>query len=429
MKIAWAERMISPEVGTYIAGYGPRDESVARRDDLFLSVLGMDDGRRKVILMSFDLIGIDEKWIRATRRKVAALLGGAESDCILTCTHTHTGPHTRRLATAPEVFNSDYLETLSGIMLDAVREVLGAEWREVDAYFYSIQCDENRNRRFIGPENRCSFLPHRRDMAPIADGPCDKEMGGLFFVKPKTRQIEYIVGNYAAHPLSGHALGIAAHRISADFPGAYRRYLEREVGCKCMFCSGAAGDMVPHGDETGSAAIETVGTHLATATLDAMIHAMRNPDCFKLENTVLQSCLEGRNYALRPHKSEFLKPLYGSITEIALDVQAVSVGDLCLIGVPGELLTELGLEMKWHSPFRKTFVLYASTGYCSYLCYGNAFVSGGYEARQQRFDSRTGLALVNAAVDGAYELYERTFPDRSKWPENDPRPLVSLKNL
>ena len=171
MKIAFTERVISPEVGTAIAGYGPYDNTVAKRDDLFLSVLGMDDGRRKVILMSFDLIGIDAEWISSMRKKVAALLGGAESDCILSCTHTHTGPHTRPLAAAPEVFNRAYLETLAGITLDAVREVLAAEWREADAYFYSIQCDENRNRRFIGPENRCSFLPHRRDMAPIADGP------------------------------------------------------------------------------------------------------------------------------------------------------------------------------------------------------------------------------------------------------------------
>ena len=429
MKIAFTERMISPEVGTAIAGYGPYDYTVARRDDLFLSVLGMDDGQRKVVLMSYDLVGIDAEWIRPVRKKIVSLWGGAESDCILTCTHTHTGPHSRKLVHLPETYNAAYMDSLADITVDAVREVLAAEWREVDAYFYSIQCDENRNRRYVGPENRCSFLPNRRDVAAIADGPCDKEMGGFFFVKPKSRQIEYIVGNYAAHPLAGHALGIAAHRISADFPGAYRRYLESEVGCKCMFCSGAAGDMVPHGDETGSAAIEEIGTHLATATLDAMIHAMRNPDCFKLENTVLQSCLEGRNYALRPHKSEFLKPLYGSITEIALDVQAVSVGDLCLIGVPGELLTELGLEMKWHSPFRKTFILYNSTDYFDYLCHGNALTAGGYEAREQRITSRGGLQLVNAAVDAAYRLYERTFPDRSQWPENNPRPLVSLNNL
>ena len=93
------------------------------------------------------------------------------------------------------------------------------------------------------------------------------------------------------------------------------------------------------------------------------------------------------------------------------------------------MVAELGLEMKWHSPFRKTFILYCSTSYISYLCHGNALISRGYEAREQITDSRTGLRLVNTAMDGAYTLYERTFPDTSAWPENQMPPLVSLKDV
>ena len=58
-----------------------------------------------------------------------------------------------------------------------------------------------------------------------------------------------------------------------------------------------------------------------------------------------------------------------------------------------------------------------------------ALTQGGYEAAQQYFSARTGLELVNAAVDGCYMLYEREFPDRSKGPENNYLPLVSVKNL
>jgi len=99
------------------------------------------------------------------------------------------------------------------------------------------------------------------------------------------------------------------------------------------------------------------------------------------------------------------------------------------VGVPGELVAELGLEMKWHSPFRKTFILYCSTAYFTYLCHGNALVSGGYEGGAQWLDSHGGLKLVNTAVEGAYKLYERTFPDPAQWPENRPLPLVALKNV
>lgn len=36
MKIAFTAKIISPEIGTFLAGYGAHDESVAKLDDLQL---------------------------------------------------------------------------------------------------------------------------------------------------------------------------------------------------------------------------------------------------------------------------------------------------------------------------------------------------------------------------------------------------------
>lgn len=429
MKISYGEKIISPEIGVKVAGYGVNDVSAAKLDDLYLSALALDDGRKKIVIISYDLLGIDEAWIKDIRAGAAAVFGGNESDCIISCTHTHSGPNTRSLAKAPEILEIGYLAELKKWTIETVREIFAREFIETAVYFYSGNCDENRNRRYIGPENRCSFLAHRRDMERIADGICDKEIGGLCFMNKKTREPEYIIGNFAAHPLAGHAPGLGGHRISADFPGQFRKYIQSETGAGCMFLSGAAGDMVPHGHETGAEAIRKVGTALASAALDGIIHATRNPDSFKLENETLQSGIETRKYTVRPHKIEQTPPPYRGKSEVELDIQLVSIGDVCLVGVPGELVAELGLEMKWHSPFRKTFILYCSTAYFTYLCHGNALVSGGYEGGAQWLDSHGGLKLVNTAVEGEYKLYERTFPDRSQWPENHHPPLMSLKNV
>ena len=75
-----------------------------------------------------------------------------------------------------------------------------------------------------------------------------------------------------------------------------------------------------------------------------------------------------------------------------------------MIGVPGELLGEVGLEMKWHSPYKHTWIAYNSTDYVSYLCHANAIVSGGYESRMQQFEPRTALKLLNSAVDAMFEM-------------------------
>lgn len=437
MKISHTEKIITPKLGTRLAGYGTNDVSYAKLDDLYLSALMLDNGQRKAVILGYDLLGIEDYAIKQIRKEVAALFGGAPSDVILSCTHTHSGPNTRIHPDRPEIFEKEYLQELIQITVAAVREILDKAPIDTHMFFFSRNCDENVNRRYVGPNNRCSFLPHRRDMERIADGVCDKELGGLCFFKKETGELEYVIGNYAAHPLAGHALGISAHRISADFPGQFRSYIKNETGAGCMYLTGAAGDMVPRGHETGAEAIRRVGTNLAMAALDAIILSKRDPNSYKLVNETLESTIETRTYRVRPNRRGSISADYNGEgpamlsdqAEVDLEVQLLSIGDVCLVGVPGEMVAELGLEIKWHSPFRKTFILYDSTSYISYVCHGNALVSGGYEATSQNIDSRSGLQVVNAAVDGAYTLYERTYPDVSEWPQNKPAALVAMKNI
>ena len=427
MKIAFTTKNISPEVGVRIAGYGPDDFTVAKHDDLYLSVLALNDGKNTCVLLGYDLLGIDGKYIRAIRRKCAEVFGGGEHQVMVSCTHTHCGPHTRTLPNCDRL-EKEYLERLIDLTVGAVNEVVGGEWFDTSMYWYSLNCDENVNRRYVGNDNRCTFLPHRPYLEPLCDGVRDRELGLIFFRDRATWETRYVIGNYAAHPLAGHSPGLGGHRISADFPGVFRDYLKAEVGCESMFLSGAAGDMVPKGHETGFAAATEVGTKLAQEAIKGIISASRTPNSYKMSDETIQFGAAHATATVR-RCLDRMPPDHLGKTEVELEIQLMSIGDLCLVGVPGELVAELGLEIKWHSPFRKTFVLYCSTGYFSYLCHGNALTQGGYEAAQQYFGSRTGLALVNAAIDGCYMLYERTFPDRDKWPENNKLPLVSVKNL
>jgi hypothetical protein len=427
MKIAFVKKNISPEIGVRLAGYGPDDFSTAKHDDLFLTALALNDGAKICLILGYDLLGIDAKYIRIIRKKCAEIIGGNEFQVIVSCTHTHCGPHTRSSVNCPENLEIGYLEKLIDITVSAVKELVNGEWFDTAVYFYSLKCDENINRRYVSDDNRCTFLPHRPFLEPLCDEVRDRELGGFVFCDRKTGEIKYVIGNYAAHPLAGHSPGAGGLRISADYPGVFRNYLKSEVGCESMFLSGAAGDMVPVGHETGNAAIDAVGTKLAQETIRGIISARRTPASYRLECETIQFGVTHATGHVRKCL-EKLPPDHSGKSEIGMEIQLLSIGDICLVGVPGELLAELGLEIKWHSPFRKTFILYCSTGYFAYLCHGNALTQGGYEARQQFFDARTGLKLVNAAVDGCYELYERTFPDRAKWPDNNYLPLISFKN-
>ena len=94
-----------------------------------------------------------------------------------------------------------------------------------------------------------------------------------------------------------------------------------------------------------------------------------------------------------------------------------------------ELCAELGQEIKWHSPFRRTFIAYNATAYFSYIGPANFFVAGGYEAFSQRFSARGGLELVKTSSDAMFDLREELYPSEEAgdpYPDNCPDTLVNI---
>lgn len=431
MKIAWFKKVISPEVGAYLAGYSMNDVSKELHDDLYADGLCIDDGERKVLLISLDLLGVDEWFIRKVRKECADILGVPESAVMLSCTHTHTGPETRTMASKPEQLYMAYLDKLAVTLADATRELANGKFIECSAFFYSGQCDENRNRRYTAGDNHATFTPSRREVVPGCTGIADKELGGLVFVEKDSRGPAYIIGNYAAHPLAGHSYGLGGWRISADYPASFREYITKNTGAPAMFVSGAAGDLVPKEDELGDDAMIGMGVRLGKSAMFSLIEAVRNPNRFGMPDAKVGSCIRTFTVPLRKKYCRNPKKLpkpYLDKDDVTLEVQCIAIGDICFVGVPGELCCELGLEIKWHSPFRRTFIAYNSTAYFSYMGPANFLVSGGYEGMSQRFTSKGGLELVKTAMDAMFELRESLYPSEGDeaYPDNCPDSLVNI---
>ena len=115
---------------------------------------------------------------------------------------------------------------------------------------------------------------------------------------------------------------------------------------------------------------------------------------------------------------------------LTLEVQSIAVGDIAFVGLPGEPVCELGLEIKWHSPFRRTFVAYGATGNCGYISPENLIAAGGYEPQYQQFASCDTLKLVETARDALFEARNKVFPPEGTgedaYPDNQNLPLVNL---
>ncbi len=60
-------------------------------------------------------------------------------------------------------------------------------------------------------------------------------------------------------------------------------------------------------------------------------------------------------------------------------VQAVTIGDIAMVGVPGEFFTVLGQDIKRRSPFRYTYVFELANDYIGYIPDKVGFDRGGYQ--------------------------------------------------
>lgn len=412
MKISWFNKIISPELGGHISGYKMDDTSISKLNDLYMTGLLADDGERKVLLISFDLLCLDEVFIQKIRHTCGEILGMPQHHIMLTCTHTHGGPLTNTEPKYDHYVEYKYLDWLEAAIIEECRKLPG-KMKEVEAYFYSMKLDENINRRVVTADNYDCFLPHRAELRRLADGFKDQELGLLFFLEPGTRFPLFIVGNYAAHPLASHSIGRGALRISADFPGYFRDYINSEADCDAMFVSGALGDMIPKEDEQGEDGARQMGIRLAKGAIRGIIDATRNPKRFRMDNVKVGAASRTLTAPLRPsfrNNPDSLPSHYLGKDAIDLEMQCLAIGDVCFVGVPGEMCAEMGLEIKWHSPFRKTFIAFVATAYHDYIVPANFLLQGGYEARMHRFSARKTIDLVKTAVDAMFDLKDELHP-------------------
>lgn len=88
----------------------------------------------------------------------------------------------------------------------------------------------------------------------------------------------------------------------------------------------------------------------------------------------------------------------GPDATMTVEVNSITLGDVALVGVPGECFVELGLEIKRRSPYRYTFVFELCNASIGYVPTRKAYDEGGYEATSTPLQPGSGERLVEAAL-------------------------------
>jgi len=410
MRSATAKIAITPPVGLAMSGFAARTEpSTGKLDELWARAASFSDGRKRVVIVALDIIGVDDRLARRIKDEAAIKIGGGlETHVIVSATHTHAGP-----AVLPQsmlgAVDKSYVTLLVKKASDACAMAAGAEvpTGRIDVGM-SVSRSVGANRRTPdGPVDRRLYtlmaLP-KRDEASIGD-----------------RGDFPVVLNYACH---GVALGPQNTKYSSDYIHFTRTALERAIPGSCaVFTQSASGDINTGHSAQASIAGQSLGRtyadaeRLGLALGDDAIEAVRST-IFSEEgaSSVIRFAEDVVALPLKPAsaKGEYLQmaAMYDELARSQGDksglglaradrtraewarlmafakqlpeavearISAFSIGPALFVTFPGEALTEYAVALRQETEGKPLFVLTCTDGAAGYVPSAGEIIKGGYE--------------------------------------------------
>jgi hypothetical protein len=176
-----------------------------------------------------------------------------------------------------------------------------------------------------------------------------------------------IVGSligFGCHPVSIYPS--MSTTVSADYPAYATRIVEQAEGGVCLFALGLAGNTVPL--QRGAKPCAQIGTALGG-------EALRRLQLVATTGDVAVKALS-REVTLPVKTSGAADTSPDAATT---EIQVLRLGDIYLLGLPGEVLVEVGLAIRKQAGVEKLFIVTLANDAVGYICHQQAYAEGGYE--------------------------------------------------
>jgi len=239
-------------------------------------------------------------------------------------------------------------------------------------------------------------------------------------------KLRALIFNHSTHSIGTRKPGVR----SPSFYGLAAQELEGELGGKVCFLEGASGsthNLALSCDELARRVKAAVTNALADAESIPVnrLRALKRPFKFKVrdfdeqqeDEAVVRYCQKyvgafGQQViqVFRDMRKQ-LAPVRGEQRETWL--QVMLIGDVAMVGVPAELFTQLGLDIKNRSPFRYTYVAELANDWIGYLPNREGHKLGGYQVwtgYHSYAEPGTGERIVDEAVKMLKELRNEKNP-------------------
>lgn len=383
MRAGFGVRDVTPVNGEDLCGFAARTgKTTGIHDRLFSKWIALDDGQARVVIGGNDIIGFSRSLAVAVRRSVAGAAEVPVRNVHLAATHTHSGPaavHLRRCGKMSPSYVRKLQTTMIEAGCEAVRNLDGDI--EIGVAAGSAGAALNRRDPKAGPVDRTVVLVGLRDR--------------------RTGKLVSTICNFACHAV---VMGEHNCRVSADYPGRVQSLIEQATGAPCMFLNGACGDLNPRlAHSVNFDDVDTIASEVATEALrlqkelqwsatpgfaarslkvklptqvptsrrELEVRFDRVTSAFHLPADIFADRLE--TYADKLKNGTFPRSVEAELSAVELSPE------LGVFFLPGEVFTEIGMQIRKLAPWRHTLIVGYADGCVGYLPTRKAYDNPTYE--------------------------------------------------
>ena len=439
--IGIAESNYTPEVGLDMAGNYRGDDYASRgvHDSLYAkAIVASNEKGEKAALLTVDICYIPKESIDMMRGYIASNTTIEPGNIMITSTHTHSGPVGQ--LDAPKA--KEYLSKAADAVIKADKNLKAT----VLSIGRSSEDRVSHNRRLRCKDGTTHMCWEKFEPGFVIEpwGPIDPELITMSIAqegKPTG-----VLVNFACHAttLTGNNW-----LYTADYPGYLAEAIRRVKGNDYipMFFNGCSGNVTQVDYRIGFPdtyqECQRIGYILGVSALEAI----KNEKPISSDAVVVSRemvpvkhiTITDEQYAwaqavLEKVKREGMPPLQADGIPDAqyakdwvemrqnqdkidsLEVMVVRIGDAAFVGLPGEMFTEFGLEIKAKSPCRNTMVMGLTNDERGYFPTKVSFTQGpkgftpmitGYETTPgtTRYEIGAGEKLTASAIRQLENLF------------------------
>ena len=446
MQVGLATVDFTPEAGLPLMGNFRDDYAARGRHDPLVAKAAVfaDSSGAKAALLALDICMVDRRNVVLIRNVVGSQCDVPPENVVVHATHTHSGPAPNSRFCFGFDFEpyrrpaEDFLTLAASAVARANENLAGARISIGRASEDRISFNRRLRRKDGSTQMNWEALAPGFDPDEIdaAWGPVDPEV--ICLVIEQGGRPAAAVVNFGLHPA---VLAGDNWLYSADYPGALANAMRSIHGddFTTLFFNGCCGntnhvDYREPAQGRGFQQVERVGHILAATASRAMRVAVPvaagrvavSSRKVSLERIKIDEDLRGRSEKILEDRqdgspkgqvdglpdayfAEMRLGMYKKQSEPdAVEVTAVRLGDVCLVGLPGEAFCELGIAIKQDSPAPNTLVAGLTNDCVGYLPTKGSFAHGGYETTigSTMYEPGAAERLVRSALSQLRELYE-----------------------